>query len=70
MGIRWLGCKGGISPGKLIRYLWGSNSMSRLIHCMIFVVDLTACWLIFFIRACSVCKAVEWVPCVAAVNGA
>ena len=60
------------APGVLL--LWGLCSMSRLI-CMIFVADLIACRLNFFMSAMA-CrpvanpKAVEWVPCVAAVNGA
>jgi hypothetical protein len=55
-------------PGVLLRYLWGLCSMSRFI-CVILVADMIACRLNFFMSAVN-SEAMEWVPCVATVNGA
>ena len=54
-------------------FVGGLCSMSRFI-CMILIADLTACRLNFFHECCGMwtsnSEAVEWVPCVAAVDGA
>ena len=72
VGIRWLGAETCTPPGVLLSYFWRLCSMSASSACLIFVADLIAYRLIYFMSAVvtSNSEAVEWVPCVSAVDGA